>query len=136
MTVAYPGVPDALAALRAAGHPLGLVTSKYYALARKALTHTGIEQHFGCIIGGDSIPNPKPHPEPVLRALTELGAVPEYAFMVGDSPHDIRAGNEAGVATIAVTWGPFTRERLAESNPTFWLSDIRDLPGMVGAGRG
>jgi pyrophosphatase PpaX len=127
MTTPYPGVVEVLAALHEAGHPMGVVTSKFYAGAHVALSHVGIRQYFGAVIGADSIENPKPHPEPVLKALEDLGATPDRALMIGDSPHDIAAGNAAGTETAAVLWGPFTREQLKPANPTRWLEHISDL---------
>lgn len=132
MTVPYPGVTEVLQALREAGHPLALVTSKSHALARKVLQHVDYLPLFDVIVGGDSIANPKPHPEPVYKALSDLGAHPAEAIFVGDSPHDVRAGNAAGVATAACLWGPFERQALAEAAPTHWLSTIDELPSLVG----
>lgn len=131
MTAAFPGVPETLATLANAGHRLGLVTSKFHAGAMRALTHVAIAPYFGAVIGCDSVTRGKPHPEPVYKALEELTSVPERALFVGDSPHDIAAGNAAGVATVAVSWGPFSRAQLEAANPTFWLDDIRSLPAIA-----
>jgi pyrophosphatase PpaX len=50
---------------------------------------------------------------------------------VGDSPHDIKSGNAAGVVTIAALWGPFTKSQLAPENPTYFLDNIKDLPALL-----
>ncbi len=131
MTTPYPGVPEVLRALHEAGHPLGVVTSKSHALARKVLDHVGFTPLFSVVVGGDSIANPKPHPEPVQLALTTLGAHPQEAIFVGDSPHDIRSGNAAGVATAACLWGPFDRATLFSAGPTHWLTSIYELPALA-----
>jgi pyrophosphatase PpaX len=131
MTLLYPGVAEVLAALRADGHPMAIVTSKFHAGAVKALTHVACIEHFGAIIGGDSAEFAKPRPEPVLLALEKLGRAPDNAIMIGDSPHDIRAGNAAGVETAAVLWGPFTREQLVPAEPTYWLGSIGELPLLL-----
>lgn len=131
MTSAYPGAADVLARLHAAGHPMGVVTSKFHATSRKALDLVGMLQFLPVIIGADSVENAKPHPEPVLRALGQLGASPSRAMFVGDSPHDVTAGNAAGVATVAATWGPFDRAQLEAARPTHWLDSIDDLPALV-----
>jgi pyrophosphatase PpaX len=114
-----------------AGHPMAIVTSKFHAGAVKALTHVACVEYFRAIIGGDSAEFAKPHPEPVRLALRKLGATADDALMIGDSPHDIAAGNAAGAETAAVLWGPFTREQLAPANPTYWLSSIEELPELV-----
>ena len=46
---------------------------------------------------------------------------------MGDSPHDVLAGNAAGVATVATLWGPFSREQLAPARPTAWAGEPREL---------
>jgi pyrophosphatase PpaX len=131
MTVPYPGVTEVLDELHARGHPMALVTSKYHALATKVLRHVRYTAHFDAVVGGDSIENPKPHPEPVHKALADLRHTGGRAIFVGDSPHDIRSGNDAGIETAAAMWGPFTREQLADSTPTHWLTRIHDLPAIV-----
>ena len=131
MTLLYPGVAEVLGGLRRAGHPMAIVTSKFHAGAVKALTHVAFIEHFDAIIGGDSAEFAKPHPEPVRLALRKLHARPENAIMIGESPHDIAAGNAAGVATAAVLWGPFSREQLIPANPTYWLNSISELPDLL-----
>jgi pyrophosphatase PpaX len=85
------------------------------------------------VVGADDVTEPKPHPEPVQRALQALGATPEEAVFVGDSVHDMASGRAAGVATAAVLWGPFTRGDLDPANPDHWLEDPVDLlPLLVG----
>jgi len=63
----------------------------------------------------------------VLHAVERLGARPGEAAFVGDSPHDVLAGNAAGVATVATLWGPFSREELARARPRAWA----ERPGEV-----
>jgi pyrophosphatase PpaX len=133
MTAPYPGVTEVLDELRAAGHPMALVTSKLHALATRVLRHVEFVSHFDTVVGGDSIENPKPHPEPVFRALTDLKRPAHQAIFVGDSPHDIRAGNAAGVATAAALWGPFSREQLTPAQPTYWVGSIHELPPLIAA---
>ncbi len=134
MTATYPGVPATLAKLHSAGHPMAIVTSKYFALANRVLAHVDCARYFEVVIGGDSIDKPKPDPEPVLLALKRLRVTPRRAMMIGDSPHDIRAGNSAGVATVAAMWGPFTRAQLEPASPTHWLDDIAGLVDIAAPG--
>jgi pyrophosphatase PpaX len=131
MTTPFPGVAEVLAALAAAGHPMGVVTSKFHALANRALKHTGLAPYIDLIIGADSIENHKPHPQPVLTALQHLETPPDRALFVGDSPHDIACGNAAGVATVAVAWGPFSRDQLEAARPRYWLDSIAGLPRLL-----
>ena len=132
----YDDVVVTVGELRRAGHPLGIVTSKTGWLARRGLEHVGLARHFDVIVGCDSCDRHKPDPAPVHFALDALQYGPDEAVFVGDSVHDMHAGNAAGVTTIAALWGPFTREDLMASNPTFYLERIRDLPTLLSAAAG
>ena len=123
----YDDVRATLAELRGRGHPLAVVTSKTDALARRGLEHTGIIGYFDTIVGCDSCSRHKPHPEPVLTALDRLGYAPDEAVFVGDSVHDVEAGNAAGVLTIAALWGPFSRDQLAVAGPGRFVERVGEL---------
>jgi phosphoglycolate phosphatase len=101
----YPGVTTTLAALAAEGHTLALLSNKNEKLCRKLLTHCGIADHFAAVMGADTLPFRKPSPEPVIRLMTLLARQPEKTVMVGDSINDIAAGRDAGVITVACTYG-------------------------------
>jgi pyrophosphatase PpaX len=73
----------------------------------------------------------KPDPAPVYHALDALGVEPSGALFLGDSPHDIAAGNAAGVTSVAALWGPFSRTVLTEASPDYLLEHIRELPALV-----
>ena len=83
------------------------------------------------IVGADEVTHPKPHPEPVLKALNLLGAPPEETVFVGDSRHDIECGRAAGVKTAAVLWGPFARAHLEDLAPDYWLERPEDLTALA-----
>ncbi len=121
MVVAYPGAVDAVRALKERGLALAIVTSKLNAGAVRGLDHAGYRDVFDVIIGVDDVVEHKPHPAPVLAALTKLGRDASSAVMVGDSPHDLASGRAAGTRTAAVSWGPFPRSELESSNPDVWL---------------
>lgn len=55
-----------------------------------------------------------------------------YTYFVGDTTSDIRAGKEAGVDTIAVSWGFHSQERLARERPTHLISTVAELVALVG----
>lgn len=131
---AYPGVAETLATLAARGLAMAIVTSKLDQLARRNLEYTGLAQYFPLVVGVESTTKHKPEPEPVLFALDRLGVPATETVFVGDSPHDVAAGNAAGVTTIAALWGPFTREQIGAARPRHWLSDIRALPGLLAEG--
>ena len=83
------------------------------------------------LVCADEVTNPKPHPEPVEKALALLGADPATPVYVGDSIHDMVSGRAAGVRTAAALWGPFGREHLAGATPDYWLETPGDLLGLL-----
>ena len=131
LMAAYPGVSETLAEPKERGHPMGVVTSKGNAMMDRGLRYIGADKYMRVAIGFDSCTIHKPDPFPVLLAVGKLGYTPSESVFVGDSPHDIRAGNAAGVTTVAALWGPFTREMLEPYNPTHFLEDIADLPALL-----
>ena len=123
----YPGVVEVVEALAARGARMAIVTSKVRVGAERGLTHLGLLERFPVRVCADDVVRGKPDPEPVRRALSALGSAPEDAVFVGDSPHDMEAGQRAGVATAAALWGPFERTVLEAHRPTRWLSHPADL---------
>jgi pyrophosphatase PpaX len=130
-TRAFPEALDVVRGLAAAGHPIGVVTAKIEQGALRTLAHTGLLPYVQAIVGADSCANAKPHPEPVLLALTRLGYPPTEAVLVGDSPHDIAAAKAAGAIAVAALWGACGREALAVAGPDQFLADVAEVPGLV-----
>ena len=127
----YDGVDDTLRSLHAAGHPLAIVSSKLDAGIRRSMDHFGLTPLFRSIVGLDHTTEHKPHPAPVRFALSQLGVAASDAVFVGDSPHDIEAGRGAGVRTIAVTWGAYTRDEIAPAGPDAWIDAMTALEALV-----
>ena len=123
----YAGVVEEVVKLKQKGKRLGLVTSKLKDGAMKGLRLAGLDQAFEIVIGAGDVTCPKPHPEPVLKALDLLGAPADETVFVGDSRHDMECGRAAGVQTAAVLWGPFDRAHLADLTPDYWLEKPDDL---------
>ena len=123
----YDDVVETVLELRARGHELAIVTSKSEYLAVRALNHVGLARHIDTVVGCDGSSRHKPDPEPVLIALRRLGCAPADAVFVGDSVHDMLAGNAAGVRSAAALWGPFARTDLEPGNPTTWLERVSDI---------
>ena len=131
MVTVYPGVLQAVREIKAAGLQTGLVTSKNRHGAIRGLTLVGLEALMDVLVCADEVTNPKPHPEPVEKAVTLLGADPATTVYVGDSVHDMLSGRAAGVRTAAALWGPFGRLQLEEAKPDFWLATPSDLVTLV-----
>lgn len=127
MVTVYPGVLPAVRELKAAGLQTGLVTSKNRHGALRGLTLVGLEALMDVLVCADEVTNPKPHPEPVQKAVALLGADPRSTVYVGDSVHDMHSGRAAGVLTAAALWGPFPRIQLEVAEPDYWLETPGDL---------
>jgi pyrophosphatase PpaX len=127
MVTVYPGIVPAMEAIRRAGRGTGLVTSKNRAGAVRGLALARLEQMMDVLVCADEVTNPKPHPEPVEKAIALLQADPATTVYVGDSIHDLISGRAAGVRTAAALWGPFGRDHLAGATPDYWLEHPSDL---------
>ncbi len=84
---------------------LGVVTTKTALYSRELLEHMQIMHHFRTLVGREDVTHPKPHPEPVLKALSKLKADTKECWMIGDTPMDIGAAQAAEVSAVAVSCG-------------------------------
>lgn len=101
----YPGIEAVLDHLDERGLPWGVVTNKIERLTFPLLDALGLGQRSAVVVGGDTTPNRKPHPEPILCAAERMGIAPHTVAYVGDHRKDIEAAHAAGSLTVAVTWG-------------------------------
>ena len=128
--VFYPGVVDALAVLKAAGHRLGLCTNKPEVPARAVMRHMGIDSVFDGFIAGGMIDSRKPEPDMLLKCMTDLGA--GATLYVGDSEIDAETAQRAGVPFALYAEG-YRKLPVAEI-PHDWAFDHFDrLAGIVDA---
>jgi pyrophosphatase PpaX len=123
----YEGVVDEVRRLHRMGKKLGIVTSKYREGTMKGLRLLQIEDCIRFVVPADEVTNPKPHHEPVTRALELAGATPAETVFIGDSRHDMACGKSAGVKIAAVLWGPFDRAYLEDLEPDYWLERPQDI---------
>jgi pyrophosphatase PpaX len=133
----FEGVDAALTALRRGGRRLGLVTSKSAETTDMAFRAVGLRAHFDVVVTASDTTAHKPSPEPLLLCMERLAVVrpassanDARAVYIGDSPFDILAGQAAGMATAAVTWGIFSREDLEAANPDHVLEEPAELVSL------
>ena len=131
MVRAFPGAVEATRALKDRGAKLAIVTSKNRHGVTIGLERCGFDGLFDTVVTSDDLEASKPDPGPVLAALAALGEPAAAALMVGDSPHDIAAGRDAGTTTAACLWGPFERSVLAAERPDHYLRDFPDLLALA-----
>ena len=121
----YPGVKAGLKKLHSAGVTLVLVTNKPAEFVPHLLADLGIDEYFSAWLGGDSLPQKKPHPAPLQFLMERFQVAMEDALMVGDSRSDMAAGRAAGVKTLGVTYGYNHGRPIAEESPD-WSTDNLD----------
>jgi phosphoglycolate phosphatase len=101
----YEGVRDTLDALHGQGVSLALCTNKPQRFIRPLLRALALEDYFGCIVGGDSLPERKPSALPLRHVVDHFGLQPAQCLMVGDSETDILTARAAQVPMALVTYG-------------------------------
>ncbi|MGB2739600.1 MAG: HAD-IA family hydrolase [Cognaticolwellia sp.] len=101
----YPGVEQLLKHLEAKGIPWGIITNKPEGLTKKLLPHYTEFTNCAVMVGGDTLAQRKPDPEPILYACEQINVDHKQCFYVGDALRDIEAGNNAEMTTFVAKWG-------------------------------
>ena len=104
-TVIFPGVSEGLRTLRAMRLPLACVTNKAERFTLALLEHLQLARCFEQVIAGDTLPQKKPDPQPLLHACRGFGIAPGDMLMIGDSANDVEAARAAGCPVFCVTYG-------------------------------
>jgi phosphoglycolate phosphatase len=104
-TTIYPGVKEGLDLLRAQGYPLVCVTNKSERFTLPLLDYVKLSGYFVSVVAGDTLPQKKPDPAPLLHACKQLNVAPSEMLMVGDSINDAQAARSAGCPIFCVTYG-------------------------------
>lgn len=105
LTRCYPGVEACLADLAARGLLMGVCTNKPEPAARDILDHLGLLSYFPIVVGGDTLPERKPHARPLLATLEALGTTVSHTVFVGDSEVDAATAAAANVRFALYTEG-------------------------------
>jgi N-acetyl-D-muramate 6-phosphate phosphatase len=124
----FPGADVLLAELERRGLPWGIVTNKPGWLTDPLLEALDLGHRAACVVSGDTLPERKPHPLPLLHAAREIGVLPEHCVYAGDAERDIQAGRAAGMTTVVAAYG-----YLSESDdPLAWQpSGVVDEPTQL-----
>lgn len=131
MVQIFPHVQDVLSVLHEKGIKMGVVTTKQRNVVEMGLQLFDLTKYMSTIVTIQDVEQPKPHPEPVLKAMAEIGALAQSTLMVGDSSYDIEAGQRAGVDTAGVAWSLKGVAYLEQYSPTYILNGMPDLLHIV-----
>lgn len=120
-TCLFPGMPEILDHLEGRGIPWGIVTNKPAWLTDPLVDAMTLNRRAGCVVSGDTCPNRKPHPEPILHACAQLQRPATDSWYVGDAGRDMEAGRAAGCLTIGALYGYLH----PDDPPDTWDADLR-----------
>ena len=125
------GIRELLQWLKEKNIRIGVVTSKSSSLAERGLKVCGLDCFVEALIAADHVKKPKPDGEPVAKCAALLGCLPEESIYIGDSPYDIEAGKNCGALTIALPFGPFSKETLLEREPDYLVESVEELKKLL-----
>jgi len=127
----YPGIPDALMALRVSGPRLYVATSKARIYAERILDHFNLAGYFDRVFGSE-LDGTNMRKTDLLRfALAETGEDPAKALMIGDREHDAIGARANGLMPIGVLWGYGSREELEAAGVTRLLERPADMASII-----
>lgn len=128
----YAGVTETLAFLHSSTDiQLGCVTNKAEQFTLPLLQQLGIRDYFQLVISGDSLPEKKPHPLPLLYAAEHLGVTPIESLMVGDSKSDVQAARAAGFPIICTSYGYNHGEDIRAYQPDAVVDSLLELKTLL-----
>lgn len=104
-SVLFPGMETTLRALEQRGVKWGIVTNKLARFTMPLVLALNLSERAACVVSGDTTQFSKPHPAPVLHALSVAGVDAAATVYVGDDRRDIDAGRAAGVRTVVASYG-------------------------------
>ena len=106
---------------------LGIVTTKTAKYSEELMEHFGVLEYFDVLIGREDVENPKPHPEPILKALKLLNHKEHKVFMIGDTCLDSVSAKEANVTSIAVTSGYGSKKDLEACSDIVTINALKAI---------
>jgi len=115
----FVGMDEVLTHLEKNDIPWGIVTNKPARFTTLLLDHLRLAERAACVISGDSLPNSKPHPEPIWHACRLLAKSPSECLYVGDAETDVQASKAAGTFSLAALYGYIP----LDEDPYGWQAD-------------
>ncbi len=127
----YPGIPQLLENLQAAGIQVAVASNKYHRATEKLIRHYFPTIRFAAILGQREGVPIKPHPQIVEDILALVPVNKEEVIYIGDSGVDMQTALNAGVESIGVTWGFRPREELLQYSPTHLADTAKEIENII-----
>lgn len=127
----FDGVVAGLDALKAAGYRLGCITNKVARYTEPLLKGIGLAHYFEIVLAGDTLPEKKPHPLPLLHSADFFGVPIERLLLVGDSLSDAQAARAAGCPIICVPYGYNHGEPVETLNVDAVIPDLTGVLPLI-----
>jgi len=126
-------LPNAKEALELAANEarLGIVTTKTARYSKELLEHMGVMEYFEVLIGREDVEFPKPHAQPVLKALEFMGAQKDGACLIGDTVLDLKSAKNADIKPVAVTCGYGEKEELEKYTKSVYNDAYEAVKNIV-----
>jgi len=128
--VLFPGISDLIATLASSGYQMAVATGKSRVGLNRALAYSGLGPFFAGTRCADECFS-KPHPQMLFDLMEQLSVAPEKTLMIGDTTHDLHLAANAGVASLAVTYGAHTEQALAALDALAVLDDVDALSAWL-----
>lgn len=122
----FAGAYNVVRDLHTAGFLLGVATGKSRRGLDRVLDHTGLRPYFHATRCADECFS-KPHPEMLEQLMDELGMARDRTLMIGDTSHDLLMAKNAGVASLAVSYGAHARVDLLTHTPLECVENIEEM---------
>jgi len=103
---------------------LGMVTTKTAKYSIELLEYMGLMAYFKVLIGREDVKYPKPHPEPIQKALSRLPTVTSEVWMIGDTCMDMLSAKHANVGSVGVTCGYGSLETLSKCSDNVYQNAL------------
>lgn len=130
-TTVYSNVMAGLEAFARMAMPLACMTNKAAAFAEPLLEMTGLRGYFAVVVSGDTLPEKKPHPAPLLYICRKLGVAPHEAVVVGDSINDVQAARAAGCRVLCVPYGYNEGRDVRELDCDAIVADLAEAARLI-----
>jgi phosphoglycolate phosphatase len=131
-TKVFPGMPELLAELKAAGRITAVATTKYFSTTERLVEHFGLKPYLDFVQGTDHDSFPlKPDPYILNLLLQRASLSAADTLMIGDTDNDVICAQRAGVASIGVTWGAWGELALAQLGPDGIAHNVPQLRAMI-----